>query len=258
MKLPDFTENNWMNNLRSVIWANLNENYKPESSWDPLVLKLIQDWELWDLNLSDVGIGNDWTLEYGWIKIVVYIRDQHSRGFNFTTNESNYKFHFYNCNTISSYRNEWKFDWKYVVNTHKKFNINIIDFWEIKRENLELELNVCKNCLNEFAYKWYNKSSLYEKQNIYWSFTRKEYFDHFKTKVSIPKYNHLNKPMDIYADNWVELSRMAKERAKYKCEDCWISDKLQTHHKDHNKWNNSPSNLQALCFNCHAKHHNHM
>ena len=59
MKLPDFTENNGMNNLRSIIWANLNEEYRPESSWDPLVLKLIQDWELWDLSLNDVGIAND-------------------------------------------------------------------------------------------------------------------------------------------------------------------------------------------------------
>jgi hypothetical protein len=92
MKLPNFRENIWMNNLRSIIWANLNYDYKPQSSWDPLVLKLINDWELDGLKLSDVSIADDGTLEYWWIKIVVYIRDQFSRWFNFQTWKSEYKF----------------------------------------------------------------------------------------------------------------------------------------------------------------------
>lgn len=258
MKLPDFIQDSWMNNLRSIIGANLNENYKWEHSWDPLVLKLIQDGELWNLNLSDVWVSNDGTLEYGWIKIVVYIRDQNSRGFNFTTNESNYKFHFYNCSTISSYRKEQKFDWKYVANRNKNFNVNVIDYWEIKKENLELSLNVCKNCLNEFSYKWYNRLSHGEKSKIYENFTRTEYFNHFKTLVKIPKYNYINKPKDIYAENWITISRKAKERAGYTCMDCWSIKKLQTHHKNHNKWDNSPANLEVLCYDCHAKHHAHM
>lgn len=263
MKLPDFRENNWMNNLRAIIWANLNYNYKPESSWDPLVLKLINDWELDWLCLSDVSVADDWTLEYGWIKIVVYIRDQHSKWFNFYTWKSDYKFHFYNCATISTYRKEWKFDWKYVVNRHKTFNVNLIDFWKIVKENLELDLHVCKWCLQWINYKWYKTHWWYLENDVYNNFTREEYFESFKSKVSIPKHNHLSKPMDIYPDDWNNLSRKAKERVWYICEDCWLDCSktktwLQVHHKDHNKWNNSISNYEVLCYNCHSKHHSHM
>ena len=114
------------------------------------------------------------------------------------------------------------------------------------------------HCLSSFNYKWYSKSYWIDKESIYLSFERKEYFEHFKAKVSLPKYNHLNKPMDVYAVNWNAISRKAKERADYKCNDCWSALKLQTHHMDHNKWNNSPSNLEVLCYSCHAKHHSHM
>lgn len=265
MKLPNFRENNWMNNLRAIIWANLNYNYDPKgySSWDPMVLKLINDWELDWLKLSDVSISNDWTLEYWWLKIVVYIRDQNPKWFNFSNWESNYKFHFYNCATISSYRKEWKFDWKYVVNRHKKFNVNLIDFWKIIKQNLELELNVCKSCLQCFHYKWYQNHWWFLENKVYNEFTREEYFESFKSKVSIPKYNHISKPLDIYPDNWSELSRKAKERVWYICEDCWLDCSktktwLQVHHKDHNKWNNSVMNYEVLCYSCHAKHHSHM
>jgi hypothetical protein len=259
MKLPNFREHNWMNNLRNIIWANLNYDYNPLSTWDPLMLKLINEWELDWLKLSDVSISNDWTLEYWWIKVVVYIRDQNSLWFNFKTWKSNYKFHFYNCATISAYRREWKYDWKYVVNRHKKFNVNLIDFWRIIKTNLELDLNVCKWCLQSFHYKWYHNHWWILENKIYNEFNREEYFKSFKSKVSIPKHNHISKPMDIYPDNWNKISRKAKERVWYKCEWCWAQNKiLHLHHKDHNKWNNSINNLEVLCYDCHTKHHSHM
>jgi hypothetical protein len=42
-----------------------------------------------------------------------------------------------------------------------------------------------------------------------------------------------------------------------KCEDCG-EDKtylLSVHHKDGNRYNNSESNFEVLCFNCHVKRH---
>lgn len=262
MKLPNFRNDNGLNYLRSQIWADLNHDFNPYSSWDPLAVKLINEGELDWLKLSDVKVANDGTLEYAWIKIVVYIRDQHSKGFNFDNETSNYKFHFYNCGTISWYRKDWKFDWKYVANRSKRFHVNLIDYWEIIRTNLELDLNVCKQCLQCFHYKWYVKHSGLEEKNIYNNFTRKEYFESFKSKVSIPKHNHISKPLDIYPENWKQISLQARKRTLYKCEDCWL-DVLETkkwlhvHHLDHNKWNNSPSNHRVVCIACHNNYHNH-
>lgn len=263
MELPDFRKHSWMNHLRSLIWANLNYDYIPESSWDPMVLKLINDWELDGLKLKDITVANDGTLEYAWIKIVVYIRDQHTKGFNFSTGTSNYKFHFYNCGTISWYRSEWKFDGKYVANTSKKFNVNLIDFWEIIRTDLELDLNVCKQCLKCFHYKWYKEHSWALEKTIYSKFTREEYFESFKSQVNIPKHNHISKPLDIYPKDWKEISLKARQSVWYKCQDCGLDCSgskvwLHVHHKDHNKWNNAISNHIVLCYDCHAKHHSHM
>lgn len=150
MKLPDFRENNWMNNLRALIWANLNTDYDSNIVWDPLVVKLIDEWELWNLSLKDVSVSEDWTLEYGWMKVVVYIRDQYERWF-----EKWYKFHFYNCQTLESFKSDWKYDWKYVVNQKWKFKVNLVNFWFLIQENIEVDLHVCKNCLKEFNYRWY-------------------------------------------------------------------------------------------------------
>ena len=36
-----------------------------------------------------------------------------------------------------------------------------------------------------------------------------------------------------------------------KCEKCGIKRPLLVHHKDNNKLNNNPDNLQVLCYNCH-------
>lgn len=45
---------------------------------------------------------------------------------------------------------------------------------------------------------------------------------------------------------------------KYKkdsCEICGSTENLCVHHKDENRHNNHPSNLQTLCRKCHTKEH---
>lgn len=39
------------------------------------------------------------------------------------------------------------------------------------------------------------------------------------------------------------------------CEVCGWKDWLELHHKDRNKKNNAPSNLQRICKMCHGKEH---
>jgi 5-methylcytosine-specific restriction endonuclease McrA len=49
-----------------------------------------------------------------------------------------------------------------------------------------------------------------------------------------------------------------KKYKKDKCEKCDFKGdpiQLDVHHKDHNRKNNSPDNLQTLCANCHRLKH---
>jgi hypothetical protein len=50
-----------------------------------------------------------------------------------------------------------------------------------------------------------------------------------------------------------------KQYKKPHCERCGFvghSCQLDVHHKDRNKYNNDPSNLETLCANCHRLEHN--
>lgn len=39
------------------------------------------------------------------------------------------------------------------------------------------------------------------------------------------------------------------------CENCGSASQLGVHHKDEDRTNNSPENLQTLCAKCHTSHH---
>jgi 5-methylcytosine-specific restriction endonuclease McrA len=39
------------------------------------------------------------------------------------------------------------------------------------------------------------------------------------------------------------------------CEACGVTTRLQAHHIDSNRRNNSPENIQTLCISCHVSHH---
>lgn len=71
-------------------------------------------------------------------------------------------------------------------------------------------------------------------------------------------------PENVYRHDWDEISKRIKKQKNYTCEDCgvyaplWSGIILHTHHKDHNKWNNSPENLAVLCDDCHSEYHDHM
>ena len=52
--------------------------------------------------------------------------------------------------------------------------------------------------------------------------------------------------------------RVRKETKEQKCEMCCGKRpfvRLDTHHIDHNKQNNTPENIRVLCVSCHAKWH---
>ena len=61
-------------------------------------------------------------------------------------------------------------------------------------------------------------------------------------------------------------SQRGRKKRGTRCEVCGATEslregtpiKLDVHHADGNRWNNSPEDLQTLCHNCHMKwHHAH-
>lgn len=48
---------------------------------------------------------------------------------------------------------------------------------------------------------------------------------------------------------------MYRQYKKSKCEICGSTENLLVHHRDHNRKNNEPENLQTVCKRCHQIHH---
>jgi len=82
MKLPDFTKDEKLNNLRKILKADLNFLYEPDNKpiWDLKVENLLNKLELRDLELNEISISADNLLEYKHNKILVYQKHQLERG----------------------------------------------------------------------------------------------------------------------------------------------------------------------------------
>lgn len=65
-----------------------------------------------------------------------------------------------------------------------------------------------------------------------------------------------------YTQDWMAISRRTRESVDWFCEECNRDcsnekSKLHVHHRDGDKQNNSPDNLQVLCLKCHEDTHGH-
>ncbi len=98
------------------------------------------------------------------------------------------------------------------------------------------------------------KNREYNKKNEY----SKKRYHKMKKQLLWKKKQHIN--LTEYGGN---MNR-AKVRARYKCEDCSLSDKesykkygslLAVHHIDQDRTNNNMENLKCLCVVCHQQYH---
>ena len=174
MKLPDFTQDAKLNSLREKIWAEINFLYRPKNKpiWDLKVENLVKNRELFNLDLSEVKVSSNELLEYKWVKVLLYKQTQVER-----ITEWAQQFHFYNCATVKKFREEKKYTWKYVITRKDIFKVDIESFWKQLQKNVLLPLNVCKNCLKESNYYNYENADYNMKNNIYRTFSIKEYLE---------------------------------------------------------------------------------
>ena len=267
MELPDFTGHEELNKLRVLMGADLIN--VSDSFWEPAeiveIIRKLSTPEGIEVPFSEITVCNDGTFEYKGQKILVYIRDQYIQ-----FRDKGYKYHICQCKTISEFLENKRFD-RYVAsqNIDGKFKVKLVDRYthNVIEDNITEELRICKNCLLILGYKGYSSYSDWKSIQIYNEFNIQEFFSLYKSTqhTVIPKYEDINAPVNKYTPDWDYVSKLFREKNNWTCSNCKInfSNKkhfLDVHHKNGNRTDNSESNLQCLCKDCHSKMpgHEHM
>ncbi len=230
--------------------------YEPGTTW-----RINRDIDLEtegiDIAPVEINVDPNGLLSYEGRQILVYIRDQYSKYF------SNYKFHVVNCGKIKEMKNKERFEKRYVASTRTDGQ-----FWirnETMPEGRLVKMLVCKLCLSHLHYKSYNYKNYQERDRICSEFSPEEFFERYdETKVSRPRHTDVTAPINEYSPRQQKFSRICRERAQWKCEECgtYLGDEearkfLHAHHIDRDKSNNRAINLRALCVDCHDMQDGH-
>ena len=267
MKLPNFYEFSPLNSIKAMmgiprdIYGNLTVSITA-SRLSELELEKLTSVNGLDILSDDLIILSDGTLAYKDSRVILYIRDIPDYG----KQEIQPRFHLANCSTLQKMRAYKRFD-RYVVSTRTDgyFNINVIGSGVV-RTGL-YNLLVCQNCLdflglNGFRMNW----SKINRTNFVKSFKIGSFFEKYPRSFyqQIPTYNSDNAPLNIYSDDFNEISQKVKAGSRWHCQECGIDLSglerkkwLHVHHKNGLKYDNSRSNLEAICISCHANKPNH-
>ena len=254
MKLLNFSEFRPLDELREAMGAVLNTDYKSDRVWlDTELGELLRKAGV-EVSAEDVEVVDD-LLEYRGQRVLLYIRDQYQRDVGPRTQ---YKYHIAHCRTLERMWFEGRSK-RYVVATRTDGVFLVVDEFRPsgRREEGERPLGVCLNCISLMKRRYLNEAQLWARFNL------NEFFQRFGTEhTHMPVHADVTAPENRYAVNWAILSRNYRELVGWACErcgaDCWARrDQLHVHHRDRVKSNNHPSNLEALCAECHRREAGH-
>jgi hypothetical protein len=258
----------------SELWDNVNRMGKHE-----VIFKLPEDpapdFELDDELSSTLGLeidpDKDLVLVHGVLsvrgyQVLLFIPDQ---GINIDNvlsgKKEGRKFHVADCQTLNTMRQQHRFGrYKATYNVSGKFQLYGVSSKTGSSLEGEAELKVCKNCLSYLNYKGYRSGHGLPKSTIYNEFDIAEFLSEYSTLFrSMPERSAFI-DQGGYSDDWQKVSACYRASVSYRCESCRVDLKehpnlLHTHHISGNKRENRPSNLKALCIDCHRKqpkHHN--
>lgn len=174
------------------------------------------------------------------------------------------KFHIAHCSKLDEMKRRSRFE-RYHVTNNLSGEFEIFGY-DRARQPIKgvTRLNVCKLCLNHLNYKKAANGTAANRDSIVRSFDIGEFF---ATYSSLFKYLPKSKREQTqgYTSDWKEVSAQVRQAANYTCRKCQVnlsSEKqlLHVHHKNGVKSDNSGSNLEPLCADCHRKEdfHDHM
>lgn len=145
----------------------------------------------------------------------------------------------------------WSKDFRYLKNDYviicEKCGTSFIKNLAEKYFQTNRFIKICKKCKNKNKYLNQEEKRIIQIKN--------------GKKSSVTRLNNY-KTLSIDKAPYSEKIRRILEKQDYKCLICKISEwnkkpiKLQIHHIDGNKNNNSVENLQFLCPNCHSQTEN--
>lgn len=252
------------------------KNYKPDFESAKAIAKELKLTEIktkgLDISIDELFIADNKTLEHKDFpgqKMLVYIRDFIGDYNKDLDDLNNYpRFHIAWCKTLNQMHKDKKYE-RYVVSQRNDgiFLLNKSVSGRIVEKDIELPLRICKNCLSALNYNNYKLNKLdIQKDDAVKNFKVHEFLETYNTEVHIePTHTSNSQPLNEYSKDWKEISYKIRSSKGFCCEECGkscIKDKeeLQVHHIDGVKSNNRPSNLIALCINCHSNQpkHSHM
>lgn len=216
-----------------------------------------------EVPLTEVEVSKDGLLRYRGRQVVLYIQDH---GWNVAevvrNGEAGKKFHIADCKTLEDMRQKRRFE-RYVVrnDTSEYFYITGSERFGFQKIEGNARLKVCKNCLKKLFSQEYSR----DPRGVFLNFDLKEFFQHHKS-IFLSKPSRLSGQFDGgYSEDWARISATYKQNSDFTCEECGVNLRnhtglLHVHHIDGVKTNNHPSNLKALCVDCHSRQpgHDHM
>ena len=210
------------------------------------------------INPEEIEV-KDGLLSYKGHQVVLFIPDHSYRGVVTVLQNKNIgnKYHIAECSTIEGMKRKGRYEQRYNASRNPNGIFKIFDSFQ----ETETPLNICQNCLKHINFK--NFRALSYDQRLH-------FVDHIKIDDILSVYSTFFKQLPGvqhkhsigYTDDWPQISRQYRASQNYCCESCRVNlinekELLHTHHINHNKRDNSDSNLRALCIDCHRKQDNH-
>ncbi len=228
---------------------------------DLIDIKLIQGLEIDDL-LSIESDPESGLLSYEGRQVVLYIQDQHWNIHAVLADGSEgKKVHVADCDTLQEMRRRGRYE-RYVATNDVSgdFYVTGQDEYGGSVEG-QAKLRVCKNCLRMLDYRGYTRN----RKRVFQAFKWSEFFDTYRPHFTQMPTRRAGVFDGSYTPDWDLVSRRYKKAHGFACENCcvdltdhpWL---LHVHHINGVKTDNAPSNLKALCADCHVKQpgHEHM
>lgn len=217
-----------------------------------------------EVDLSQIDV-DDGLLSFHGRQVLLYIQDQGTKVSAVLENGSlGTKFHVADCRTLKSMRERGRFERYVAINDLSSgFFISGIDSFDQTPKQGTTRLDVCKNCLKDLNYKGYDSGA--RKGEVFRGFTIEEFFSTYSSF-----FPHMPKRLagtadSTYTDDWPAIAGAYKAGRRFQCESCGVDlssrkNLLHVHHANGVKTDNTTSNLQALCADCHRKQplHDHM